>query len=72
MTSEPAGSGLVTVDGYTHAIRKRLLISTAVCGAGAIIHRTSRTFNPDAEQACPECAAATTPRPMEASPPRGH
>jgi len=58
MTSDIAGSGLVTVDGYIHAVRKRRLIPAAMCGAGTIVHRTSATFLPAGDQACPQCAAA--------------
>lgn len=59
-TQEPRGheAGFVGgIDGFVHAIRKRLNGDQALYGAGRIVGRVPGRFNPADEFACPACVA---------------
>jgi hypothetical protein len=45
-------------DTLVHAVRRRLTGAAALCGAGAIEKMLAGRFDPEATEACPECAQA--------------
>jgi hypothetical protein len=55
-------TGLVVIDDYTHAVRRRLLRRVALCGAGPIVVHRDEAFDPYAMLACPACREAVGTR----------
>jgi hypothetical protein len=51
-------SGLVVVDGYLHAGRRRMFGASALCGAGRIVQQVLRPLTRDDAQACAACLSA--------------
>jgi len=52
--------GLVYNDERLHAVKITLRGASAACGAGLIATRVPGHFQPDAEDACPDCAGSLT------------
>lgn len=49
-------TGLVTMDGLRHAVRRRLTGRFAICGAGRAVVLLATSFRAVDPDACPDCA----------------